>query len=863
MSLTLLFWAVFFGRLALLGACLVVLASLAARTSWSAVWSRSVWRACSACLFAVLVLETTGAGSMAIRWTMSLRPSPPPLRGLIPWNSNTQVSEATTAVAVQEAPSTDVAIPTVWWPGILWIGVSAWLFARISMARASFWRRRRLFLGVNEPALLQRVGGLARRFGIPAPRLLQSEALLSPVAFGTLRPCIALPRSFSDDFSSAQQEAVLAHELAHLAARDAAWQWFADCLCALWWWHPMAWWSRRRLALANECAADEASLLLPDGAATLAESLLTMGRRLLEPPAGHSLGMAGSGLKSSLARRVERLLDLSQRPLPQASRLGTRWGRMAVWAGFGLLGFAGSSWTSGAGGATASPRSLWEHSLAARTFAALQASDTAAESKRPAATRSHPDAPAASTPERPAKTPNALDDRRQALSAKLDRIQLRDLALDGLTLDEAVLAIANGSREQDPEGAGINIMFLGGGTQLGGKRLRSTPPLHQASVRTALDALVRLSPVEMDYRVESRWVLVRRLSVDLDPLHTRTFRMETNLLVQGLRRMSRGSDSFFPPADSEEFHSGRFIRDFFREAGIDLEPPKQMFYSLGSGLLMLRASLTDLEAVEALLSRVLDSPQQLRIDATLLELTDEDALAMNLDKILGFAPGADTMAGVVEPTSREQFSKGFLSGGAQFESGSRIPRAESTTILNAERFQEVMRSLQTRPGAKLLSSPKLITLSGRLGQIKTVEVRNVVVDLDRSEPGEPRPLTEKVELGPTLDILPQITGDGSTIQMRVTPAVREFLGYDEERTRAVDPRRRVAAPMFRVWQAVASSAVPNGQTLAVVAGAVEESPGAAGVAKTSARKVRKTRFLFVTPTLIDDAGQPLKTGEPR
>lgn len=152
------------------------------------------------------------------------------------------------------------------------------------------------------------VAQLRRRLGLGPVRLQVWPQLRGPVAFGIFRPTVALPADFAARFTPQQREAMLAHELAHLAGRDPLWLALADIVCALAWWHPLVWWARRRLRAASEASADEASALVPDGPAALAESLITFGRELTSPGPARGLGVSGSGLKSELARRVTALV---------------------------------------------------------------------------------------------------------------------------------------------------------------------------------------------------------------------------------------------------------------------------------------------------------------------------------------------------------------------------------------------------------------------------------------------------------------------------------------------------------------------------------------------------------------------------
>jgi phage shock protein A len=169
------------------------------------------------------------------------------------------------------------------------------------------------------------VSTLAARLGIRRPvRILTSRRLAAPVVFGLWRPTLVLPAEFTDDFNARQQEAILVHELAHLAAGDPVWQSISLAICALSWWHPLAWWCRLRLRAASEAAADEASLLLPDGPCTLAEVLVRLGRRLVRARPRAGLSVEGGGFQSGLGRRVERLLHLGRFEAIQTGTTGER-----------------------------------------------------------------------------------------------------------------------------------------------------------------------------------------------------------------------------------------------------------------------------------------------------------------------------------------------------------------------------------------------------------------------------------------------------------------------------------------------------------------------------------------------------------
>jgi beta-lactamase regulating signal transducer with metallopeptidase domain len=304
-----------------------MLAAAAQRWTKSALWHRALWQAAVLAQLIVIVLNLSGlAGELGNRaLALAHRQTAiasTPLVSQEPASINLQrlrltpefrslVYERLTASRLPSPVEPYLQGPTLPWPELAWsIGIIAAL-GPVWLAQLYFWWTQRRQRVAVDQSLLRRVEAIAVRLGLHRRvRVLVSDRLPGPVAFGWLRPGICVPQHFAGQCSVEQQEVMLAHELAHLAAHDPVWQTLADVTAALVWWHPLAWWTRTRLRAAAETAADEASLLVADGPGVLAECLLQLASRLTSRPASGPIGIAGQGLRSGLARRIQRLISL-------------------------------------------------------------------------------------------------------------------------------------------------------------------------------------------------------------------------------------------------------------------------------------------------------------------------------------------------------------------------------------------------------------------------------------------------------------------------------------------------------------------------------------------------------------------------
>jgi len=145
-----------------------------------------------------------------------------------------------------------------------------------------------------------------RRMGFKhGTALLTSNELASPISWGLVRPVILLNSRAVE--ASDEAEAIIAHELAHVARMDWIKLLLARFATALFWFNPFVWMLAREAHQLREEAADDSVLAADILDTDYAQLLVGVARH--ECP-GLLLGAHGvAPSKSSLARRVARVLD--------------------------------------------------------------------------------------------------------------------------------------------------------------------------------------------------------------------------------------------------------------------------------------------------------------------------------------------------------------------------------------------------------------------------------------------------------------------------------------------------------------------------------------------------------------------------
>ena len=320
--------------------------------------------------------------------------------------------------------------------------------------------------------------------------------------------------------------------------------------------------------------------------------------------------------------------------------------------------------------------------------------------------------------------------------------------------------------------------------------------------------------------------------------------------------------------------------NYFSSLGVDLDPVrnpgKALFFHDRQGTLLVRATLQDLDIIEAAIQMLNVVPPQVNIKSKFVEVSQDDTKALGFDwylgnismangNIIGSGGTAPSMNGAPSPanpigvfpgnpyattptTIAPNATDQLVTGGLRTPSTSLFTL---TGILTDPQFRVAIKALQQRSGSELLAQPEVTTTSGRQAQMKATDVKSIVTSfsfsqsqntggttgtgttVNQAQPTVVYPLPEQMELGPVLDVIPCVLADGYTINMTLIPTLTEFVGYDNPNevltSGAINQSISgglimvpTVLPRFKVRQVVSTVNVWDGQTV-VLGGLLSET----------------------------------------
>lgn len=308
---------------------------------------------------------------------------------------------------------------------------------------------------------------------------------------------------------------------------------------------------------------------------------------------------------------------------------------------------------------------------------------------------------------------------------------------------------------------------------------------------------------------------------------------------------------------------------FFRAEGVNLDPPKSVFFNDREGTMWVRATSEDLDIIEQAIQTLNIAPPQVNIRVKFVEVTQNDSKALGFDWYLGnFLIGGQAVGGGGTQPSLTGTPSALNPAGTfpgqpatTLSPSTLLPASTSdglitsalrntinapaigslTGILTDPQFKMVLRALQQRDGVDELTDGQVTTLSGRQTQFQAVDLRYIVTSsgVNQGSGGGATPAagngsvlttqsqqsitpgTSVVPLGPTIDVIPYVSADGYTIQMTLIPTLVEFLGYDDPGQFTIQGQQGTGVPLvavlplprFRLRTVTTSCIVWDGQTI--------------------------------------------------
>ena len=217
---------------------------------------------------------------------------------------------------------------------------------------------------------------------------------------------------------------------------------------------------------------------------------------------------------------------------------------------------------------------------------------------------------------------------RSAINAKLEKVVLDEVLFDSVPLPQVLQFLDEESRKRDPEKQGVNFLInpnapASTGTQadpntgvivpapppepldMNSVIVRFNLPLRNVRLKDALDAIVKVADKPIEYSVEGYGVVFSQSiplpavkGTETPPLTIRTFKVDTNTFLTGLKRAF--SIGFEPEQNATTDQIRSALRDVFSKLGIDMGVSgKTVFYNDLTGIVMVRATFEDLEIVKA------------------------------------------------------------------------------------------------------------------------------------------------------------------------------------------------------------------------------------------------------------------------
>jgi general secretion pathway protein D len=466
----------------------------------------------------------------------------------------------------------------------------------------------------------------------------------------------------------------------------------------------------------------------------------------------------------------------------------------------------------------------------------------------------------------------------------------------------------------------FNLGPAPGGGAAGGATYEITFSARYISLLSALKIITNVAGLK--YLIEGNIVMIVPADYEPGEIVVKMYPVEPTF-VERIRetapaRRERGGE--FRPMETPELETGLpDLKAYFENMGVPFPKGSSITYNSGIGKVIVANTSENLAKFEQILAELNVVPKQVEIEARFVEVNETDLQELGLEwllndnwEIASKANGAP-LSGRPRIQMNANASQGGFTRGVRFfgtQAGVQSPTVEPVaagggtlgrvlsiaSVLTNPELGMVLHLLEQNGNADLLSAPKVTTRSGAEASIRVV-TEYIYPTSFRVEGGQIQTGTaglgtvvqettvtpedfETREVGVILQVLPEVSPDGTTINLTMTPSVVTEpiwwnYGSTVRRSDQSEIQLYMPQPFFKVRTLTTQISIYDGATV-VMGGLMTEDvkkindkipvlgdvPLIGGLFRNAGeRSEKKNLLIFVTAKLVDPAGQLIRKTE--
>lgn len=389
------------------------------------------------------------------------------------------------------------------------------------------------------------------------------------------------------------------------------------------------------------------------------------------------------------------------------------------------------------------------------------------------------------------------EQQSEVLRAKLESIRIPAISFQNADIQQVALELSALCRKLDPERKGANLVVFGtSGVTLPSVTFSGT----DLSARETLDIITQIAG--MKYEVSPN--MVSLTPVNYEPPQQMVSAEFDIVPSVGAKMAARAGGQISGLMD---------VSDFF--STVPCPPGASAQYNPEFNVLLVRNVPKHIEAIKALLDRynrkaLEERARQVEIETKFIEVSQGalDELGfnwtvgtkdVNLSSDTITMPGGQQLFSDTLRTGQDAFGTGVSTAGRPTSFGSYAEAVADPTgtglvgaagellvkKVSGTPVDLIIRALERTAGSDLLSAPKILTKSGETATIHVGETHwyptAFDVSIERYSQPSLVPLDYAEEkTGVMLEVTPELDPENGTINMKLSPEIRELAGFDEQ-----------------------------------------------------------------------------------